>query len=169
MYIIGIVILRSCAAGLDPRNPSDVAARTEVQSDPHDAITRDKGPTVDSFEDRTSYFPRAWSSSDGVRTAQLEVRANFSDWAFLDSAYSEGQSVDVTKIDSTVSCGRYGCSHYEHISVNLSIDTLRNLASKDIVSIKIAGRRGSRVIDIPGQYIKGFLAAIDTRAVAGLQ
>jgi hypothetical protein len=84
----------------------------------------------------------------------------------LDSAYSEGQRLDVTKIDSNVSCRRYGCAHYEHIGINFDIDTLRKLVLKDIVSIKLAGRRGSRVIDIPGQYFAGFLAAIDASQLA---
>ena len=101
--------------------------------------------------------------------AQLYVRMMFNDWAFLDSTYSEGQSLDVTKIDSSVLCERYGCTRYEHMGVNLGIDTLRYLALRDIVSIKVDGRRESRAINIPDQYIAGFPAAIDTAVVAGLQ
>jgi hypothetical protein len=149
---------------VDPEDALDVTSNTSVEYDTHEGRFTVQGPLIYAEKNifGHSYLLRAWPGSrqfDPADPAQLYVRAAFEDWTFLDRAYSQGESLHVSKISRDVgTCSSYGCRVKETVGINLTIAKLEAIARRQVFSVKIAGRKGSIVIDVPTAYIRGFLA-----------
>ena len=81
------------------------------------------------------------------------------DWRFYNSAYdSNGNSLDTTKISQDVgSCSTSGCSHFEHLGLNVTREYLEKNQDSGI-RFKVSGKAGEEVFSIPSAYIKAFLS-----------
>jgi len=177
VFVFGISLVSSCGtmisemSGIPVVNPFDeaqIAQHTTVSYDPHEDIVTVKGPIIYVQNNifGPTYFLRAWGSrgssgSVNLTSCQLYVHATFDDWAFLDRAYSQGTSYDVTQIDSKVgSCSSYGgCSVSEDIGVNLPIAECKERGESSGFDVKVSGSGGSLVVDVPASY---FRVVIDT-------
>lgn len=150
---------------VDPSNPVDVRAHTKFEYDQHRDVHQATGPLIYAQRNITGhiYLIRAWSKTSdftGPARAQLYVTARFDDWAFLDRAHSNGRRVSLTEIDRDVSCASRRCTVSETVGINLTMTQLEGLAAEPLFSVKISGRRGALVLDVPGDYFGGVLKAI---------
>lgn len=139
----------------------DAATAVRVSRDDFKKMTDYRGPDVAEGSSDT-LFIRAWKA-DGQPTRYQVYVADYynSEWRFYTSAYdSDGTRLDVTLIDRQVgSCSRYGgCSHTEHMGINVSRDYLEQKAESGM-RFQISGRGGQEVFFVPGFHIKGFLAS----------
>lgn len=139
----------------------EVATAVRVSRDDFKKVTNYRGPDIEAgaFD---SLFLRAWKP-DGAQTNYQVYVADYytSEWRFYTSADdSDGTRLNVTLIDREVgSCSRYGgCSHFEHMGINITRDYLERKAESGM-TFQISGRGGKEVFFIPGFHIKGFLAS----------
>ena len=157
---VGLAILTGCAT-ISPLDVAQVAAHTTVEHDTHMGVVRLTGPTIqlsDFVIGGSSYLLRL---TDKPRVVQLYVDARLSDWAFLDTAYSEGNRLSVTAIKrEVVSCYGSACKVSEAVAINFTTAELERLAQKQNFSVKISGTHGSFVLAVPGSYFAGFLQGV---------
>ncbi len=145
---------------LDTSDPQAVSSAISVQRDDFKKITNYKGPNASpNIFDRL--FLRAWKTDEtGSINYQIYVMDYYDgDWRFYNSAYdSNGNRLDTTIISRDVgSCSRYGCSHYEHLGLNVSREYLEKNQESGI-RFKLSGKAGEEVFFIAGGYIKAFLS-----------
>lgn len=155
--------LSACVAPAPRLNVSDpqaVSSAISVQRDDFKKITNYKGPNA-SPDILDQVFLRARKAdATGSITYQIYVMDYYNgDWRFYNSAYdSNGNSLDTTLISRDVgSCSRYGCSHEEHLGLNVSRAYLEKNQDSGI-RFKVSGKAGEEVFFIPGGYIKAFLS-----------
>ena len=84
---------------------------------------------------------------------QLYVIVVFKEWAFLESAYSYGKTLDIYLIDTRASAYNV----VEEIAINFTKEEIEVLAGKNVFETLIAGKRNSVEISVPGAYFRGFL------------
>lgn len=144
---------------LDLNDQQAVTAVITIQRDDFKKITNYKGPNAaDNYGDQV--FLRAWKSDAGSITYQIYVMDYYSgEWRFYHSAHdSNGASLDTTLISRDVdSCNRYGCSHNEHLGLNVTRGYLEKNQQSGI-RFKVSGKAGEEIFSIPSGYIKAFLS-----------
>ena len=109
-------------------------------------------------------YLQAWSKTGNFHSSetiiQLYVKVKFDTRAYINSAFSYGESFHLNQIDSELVCGSVGdCDVTEEVGVILPPQKLEEMSKKEAVGFKLAGSRSSVVIEIPGTYIRGFIAA----------
>lgn len=160
--VVTLFGLMACVAPprIDVADPQAVSAAISVQRDDFKKITNYKGPNASS-DILDLVFLRAWKTdATGSVTYQIYVMDHYyTDWRFYSSAYdSNGNSLDTTLISRNVgSCSQYGCSHDEHLGLNVSQAYLENNQDNGI-RFKVSGKAGEEIFFIPGGYIKAFLS-----------
>lgn len=151
---------------VEPAEAAAVAANIKVEPNPHTGTTIVSGPII--FPERNilgnAYLVRSWIAPNNPALDgrfQIYVSVNRREWAFLDTAYANGQMLDTTRIDRSVgSCSSYGCRVTEVVGINLSRDEVTQLASTGL-SFQIRGQRGSVEMSVPAAYFAAVLAAHD--------
>ena len=81
---------------------------------------------------------------------------------FYNSAYDiNGNSLLITHEDIKIfGCSsRYSCSYWEDVSIPMSLEYLRQHEIKGI-KLQLRGKGGTTIVELPGIYIRGFLAAL---------
>lgn len=114
---------------------------------------------------------RATARSRGSRIGadiELAVRAEFSDYSFLDRvSFSNDRAFPlVVEKREVEDCGTSDpslCNVHEYVAVKLSRDFLKSKRASGF-SAKLWGRRDSVVIKVPPEYIEGLLARMENRA-----
>jgi hypothetical protein len=104
------------------------------------------------------------SGADTVAFSDVQLRIRQTtqgDWPFYNAAYSAGERLDFTRVDSDVSCLSSVCYKTEIVGINMTVDQLKKLSEKPFFAVKVVGKRNNMIVEIPQSYIKGFLAAID--------
>lgn len=107
---------------------------------------------------------RAWKFE---KTSEVKYQIYIADyydgeWRFYNSAYdSNGESLDTTLISRKVdSCSRYGCSHTEHVGLNITKEYLEK--NKDSgINFKLSGKAGEAIFFIPGTYVQAILSVVN--------
>lgn len=145
------------------RRQSEISSKIKTDFDDFKKISNYKGPE-ESWGNCDSIFLRAWKSdTDKEATYQIYVMDYYSgEWRFYSHAFDDdGNALDFTSISRDVgSCSRYGgCSHYEHLGINVSRKYLENRKDKGI-KFKISGNAGEEVCALHSPYIKAFLVAV---------
>jgi len=161
--VVSTIVLSACVAPvprLNLNDPQAIAGAISVQRDDFKKVTNYKGPNAaDNFGD--SVFIRAWKTdATGSINYQIYVMDYYGgDWRFYNSAYdSNGNSLDTTKISQDVgSCSTSGCSHFEHLGLNVTREYLEKNQDSGI-RFKVSGKAGEEVFSIPSAYIKAFLS-----------
>ena len=161
--VVSVLILSACASYLAPHtNPNDpqaVVRAISVKRDDFKKITNYTGPNAASFSD--ALFIRAVKTDAGSMTYQIYVMHTYSgEWRFYNSTYdSKGTPLDTTLISrDVITCaGSYGCTHQEHLGLNVSREYLEQNQQLGI-RFKVSGRAGEEVFFIPPAYIRAFLA-----------
>lgn len=97
-----------------------------VKYDNYKKETTYKGKVV---EDKDSIaFLRAWKNDKDTNvTYQIYISVMYAgDWRFYNSAYDiDGNNLDLTKVTQKVeNCTRYGCTHDEHVGLNITKEYL---------------------------------------------
>jgi hypothetical protein len=112
---------------INVNDPQAVSSAVSVQRDDFRKITNYKGPNASS-NTLDQVFIRAWKTdATGSIAYQIYVMDYYDgDWRFYDSAHdSNGNSLNTTLISRDVdSCGRFGCSHREHLGLNVTREYL---------------------------------------------
>lgn len=148
------------APRLNVSDPQAVSGAISIQRDDFKKTTNYKGPNA-SPDILDQVFIRAWKTdATGSITYQIYVMDYYNgDWRFYHSAYdSNGNSLNTTQISRDVgSCSRYGCSHEEHLGLNVTREYLEKNQDSGI-RFKVSGKAGEEVFFIPGGYIKAFLS-----------
>ena len=86
--------------GVSRNDVEAIEAHIQVAVDQHIGVTSFRGP---SFIDRNvTWHIRTTTQEGNVIQRQLYVSAKFNDWAFLDTAHSNGVEFDVNTIDRKV-------------------------------------------------------------------
>ncbi len=149
------------------RKQLEISNKITKKFDDFKKITNFEGP-VESNGQCDSVFLRAWKA-DGEKEAtyQIYVMDYYSgEWRFYSHAFDEdGNPLDFTQISRDVgSCSRYGgCSHYEHVGINVTRKYLEKRAERG-VRFKVSGKAGEEICSLSSPYIKAMLAAIPSEA-----
>lgn len=157
-------VLAGCAAPRPPVNfndPAQVSSRIQVQRDDFKKVTNFTGPSC-APNILDSVFLRARKTDNGATSYQIYVRNYYSgEWRFYSSAYdSNGNRLDTIVISRDVSsCSQYGCSHEEHLGLNITRDYLEKNQT-DGIRFKVSGKAGEAIFAIPGGYVQAFLAVV---------
>jgi hypothetical protein len=136
----------------------DLRSTIKVRYDEFEKLTEYKGANVATGLDVV--FLRAWKPDKSPMVMQIYVMDYYRDeWRFYHSAWdSDGVKLDTTQISRDVGvCSRYsGCSHYEHIGLNVTRDYLEK-HRRTGVRFKLSGKAGEEVFSIPAAHIDAFL------------
>lgn len=158
--VVSAIALAACVPRLNFNDPQAVAGAISVQHDDFKKVTNYQGPNASSNFFGT-LFIRAWKTdaTESIRYQIYVMDYYDGDWRFYNSAYdSNGNNLDTTLISRDVgSCSRYGCSHYEHLGLNVTREYLENNQESGI-RFKVSGKAGEEVFFIPPAYIKAFLS-----------
>lgn len=160
--LLFVSLLAGCAGAMvDWNDPQSIAGQIQIKRDDFKKLVEFKGPDCStSIYDRL--FIRAWKEDhETVVRYQIYVMDYYdnSRWRFYNSAWdSNGNRLSTTVIARDVgSCSRYGgCSHIEHVGVNVSRKYLEKNKESG-VRFKLSGKAGEEVFFIPPGYIKAFL------------
>ena len=91
-----------------------------------------------------------------IHSVSLNGHVDTRDWLFISEARdSNGTKLNIKKIDSDVSC-KSGCTTKEFFVIDLDKTYLYKHAQTGI-HIKIYGKRGTALINLPAPYVQGFL------------
>ncbi len=105
----------------------------------------------------TDYHLRALWKDDAYDVTQLYVVDAGYDWRFLENANDiNGNSLHADRNATNVEFGL--C--YEHVLVELMPDYLE-ARRKSGLSIKVWGRAGEQIVEVPAFYVDGFLRKVD--------
>jgi hypothetical protein len=160
---VGALALAACIPMTPRLNPSDsqaVASAINIQHDNFKKTTNYTGPNAAS-DLLDAVFIRAWKTDGAKMSYQIYVKDYYNgEWRFYNSAYdSDGNSLNTTVISRDVSsCSRYGCSHEEHIGLNVTREYLEKKRDTGI-NFKVSGKAGEEIFYIPSGYIRAFLDA----------
>lgn len=140
----------------------EVALAVRTSRDEFKKMTRYTGPDIAAGSSDT-LFLRAWRHDGQAPSYQIYVADYYvGEWRFYTSANdSNGTRMDVTLIDRKVgSCSRYGgCSHFEHMALNVSREYLEAAVTTGI-SFQLSGKAGEQVFNVPPMHVAGFLASV---------
>lgn len=176
------VILTSCIN--EPRmfgkaastvSVAEIRDATTVEKTVFDSKAKIRGESSRMYvwaEGGLEWLLRSWVEEGAVPSHQLYVDIDYTGegWRFYRTAETtEAQSVQLTDINSDVSCSLNGCHYYETVGVNISHDFL--LSRRDTgFTIRLSSKSGhSFVVTIPGNYTKGYIQSlVDPMKQAGL-
>lgn len=150
LAVVAVLGLAGCYTS--PDNYKDVLSGISVERNEHGPVDWITGPKS-NWGDWVYSFFLLRSTTDGS-FHQVYVRVHRGDWLFIDHAYSHGIPLDLTLIDRTV--GGSG-EVYEHVAVNLTVDSLRKYASGDGFGFELRGKRGRVTVDIPASYFRAYV------------
>ncbi len=152
-----ILTLGSCVSPTVYDTAQKVTDATQVVRDDYDKTTWIKSPLVRYSSSFDECFLRTLVADTGVQFDQLYVIYTASDWAFLERANdSAGRNLEVTVINRDVSSSQFAVSLEEHVAVGLDRSYLLDAAQQGI-DIKIVGKSGSTVVQLPPHYIQGYV------------
>jgi hypothetical protein len=157
-------------------NNSQIAQTTPIVNTLSQPMTNTSVTTsYDNYKKETKYtgrkvenketftFIRAWKSDNNpLLTFQIYIDIMYpGDWRFYNAAYDlDGNRLDLVKINQKVSnCGRYGCTHNEHIGLNINKEYL--LAHKLTgINLKLTSKSGKETtVFVGGNDISDMLNA----------
>lgn len=163
--------LSGCAGGMannsaavNPANPQAVYSATKVDFDPQENKTTISAPMIfaGDFVMNDAYSAFIDIKANGSKSGGVFFAARFTDWAYLDTAYSEGKKYPLKKINQEVeTCSGGNCLLTEGVGLDLSMNQIRQLGKKNVFSVKLVGRAGYRVFNIPGAYFQGLLKKLE--------
>ena len=169
ILIVFIVLSLTGCFSVNVKDTNEIKTETTKTYDEHQEMWYLESPDVLVFGEFFSgisynYYLQGWSKTGYFHSSetiiQLHVEVNLGNWAYIDSAYSYGESFHLNKIDSEVSCGGKGaCYVTEEVGIILTPKKLEEMSKKATMDIKLGGSANSIVIGIPGTYIRGFIAA----------
>ena len=165
LYGVGVV---------DATNYESVKNSIEMTTDIHVGSKKLEGPRIYLVFSRTdggsgSYFLRSSANVskeyNDKSTVQLYVIATFPNWRFLKSAYSEGKKYSTTQIErETGTCGSYGCSLNEHITIDFTLGQIKKeILDKSVFTVKLVGRKGDFVFSVPIAYFEAFVDRLENK------
>lgn len=138
--------------------PVDLRSTIKVSYDEFKKLTKYEGSNVATGSDVV--FLRAWRPDKSPMIIQIYVMDYYhGEWRFYHSAWdSDGVKLDTTQISRDVGrCSRYsGCSHYEHLGLNVTREYLEKHRRTGI-RFKLSGKAGEEVFSIPAAHIDDFL------------
>lgn len=99
-----------------------------------------------------------------VHTISLNGHVDSNDWLFINEARdSAGNKLKIEKIDSDVKC-HGGCTTKEYFTIDINKSYLYRHAQTGI-QIKIYGKRGHAIINLPAPYIQGFIQYLNNNNI----
>ena len=166
-----IAVLSACVATAPKLNVYDTQAVANAVSATRDDFQKTvdySGPNIATGFGGILII-RAWKFE---KTNEIKYQIYVADyydgeWRFYDNAYdSNGERLDTTLISRKVEdCSRYGCSHTEHVGLNITKEYLEK--NKDSgINFKLSGKAGQAIFFIPGSYVQAILAAVNGTPIA---
>ena len=142
-----------------------VGNRTEVNVYASEGTTWFVGPSVGQPPSLdAAYFLRAYKNGDNRIHFQLYViLKSRHHWWFFDRAFdNNGNNLQVEPIGVDWESGW----KTEHLLIQLSRPYLNRLAAKLGLSLRVTGKQGEIVLNVPSFYVRGFLRKVDYWAEA---
>ncbi len=128
--------------------------------------------TLSGSDGTTSFLRATHSLKTQLTTYQLYVSITYTgDWVFYDHAYDEnGLKMDTIQIArDVIDCegsAYWGCKHREDIAVNLEREYMEQYAETGVkIQISSSAVDKDTVVELPSDYIKGFLASVPVSGV----
>lgn len=137
-----------------------VGNRTDVNIYASEGTTWFVGPTVGQPPSLDAeYFLRAYKNGDNRIHFQLYViLKSRHHWRFLDSALdTNGKVLQVKPVGVDLEAGW----KTEHLLIQLGRPYLNRLAAKLGLSLRVTGKQGEIVLNVPSFYVEGFLRKVD--------
>lgn len=121
------------------------------------------GPELSPVKYKNLYL-RALRLEGKPLVYQIFVRDQYRDnWRFYDAAYdSDGNRLNFASIDRKTDDCRYGCDFYETMSITVPLGYLEQRRDRGLI-IKIMGKAGERVVEVPAGYVAGFVDAVKSQ------
>lgn len=183
------LILVSCSGKLESyskKPPKQISKQVKVETSEFDDSVNFIAPEINSYNflkrggDVTAmlvpmptqtYYLRGWKNK---KTSKLRHQIYYMDldnnWRFYQSASdSNAKKLELVKIDRDVSCRGDStlysvqsiCNHWETVGISLSDSYLKSKKDSGL-KVKIHAKSGEdRIIEIPSNYIKGYLSKVD--------
>lgn len=160
-----VFLVAGCAAQI--KNPQSVTTKVERHYDEFTKVITYWGPGIDrrgnlSKFELTKLRAVRHEKSNNLSFSLFIYDAYDGEARFYESAYDQdGNRLAISRLDIKIyGCSRlYHCTYSEYLRMDLSLDYLRRHENKGM-KFQIRGEKGSAVIEVPGLYIKGFLAAL---------
>lgn len=169
--VLSAFLFVACAGMMNVKTKEDVVAKSTVETDSFKKIHWLHGPKMKAsiLKEATKkdhsewqvdmYFLRAMKDEkSGKDFIQIYVSNEDTDWLFFNHAIdSDGNKLEFIEIDrQTSQSTKYGVGVIEDFAIVVNQDYLSTKAN-DGIRIKVYGKRGGRIINIPPFYIQGFL------------
>ena len=137
-----------------------VGNRTDVNIYASEGTTWFVGPSVGQPPSLDGeYFLRAYKNADDKLHFQLYVvlKSRHHWWFFGRALDTDGNVLKVKPIGVDLESGW----KTEHLLIQLSRPYLNRLAAKFGLSLRVTGKQGEIVLNVPSFYLKGFLRKVD--------
>lgn len=151
-----LVALFGCVA---PPTAVTTSQRVKVTHDPFQKFTAWEGPDFRFDGSSVSLRAREVDGRPDLRVFQIYVVANYSgDWRFYEQVFdAEGTRLSASNLSRKVnSCSGGTCRFTEHVGVIVSREYLEKIKTTG-VTFKIVGKAGSQVVNLPAEYVIGFM------------
>lgn len=161
------VVLTGCAFGppIDSIEQATAwSSQVKVTKDPYKNETNYEGPrlVLAPKGGLVTMFFRMTKASDGTGSPQLYVISDYysGHWRFYREANtSDGKSHPLVAIAQNVSSCRSECSYREDVGITFTRAELNDYTVKGM-SLKISGRGGEQVVEIPWTFILSFVLRV---------
>ncbi len=170
------LILSGCAGMMNVKTREAVVTKTQLNEDSFKKVSWLNGPTMKAStlteaakKDRSDWQVHAYllramkDQKTGQGFIQLYVSHEDTDWLFFNSAAdSDGNNLEFIRLNQEASTAtQYGAGIVEDFALSMNEDYLRKKA-KDGLVIRVYGKKGNRMLAVPGYYIQGFLDRYET-------
>lgn len=165
--ILPLVIFLVAGCAVQIKNQQSVTTKVERYYDEFTKVITYWGPGIDRQGKMQKFAPNKLQASRNEKSKNLSFSLYIDDSydgeaRFYESAYDHnGNRLAISRLDIKLyGCSRlHHCTYSEYLRMDLSLDYLRRHENKGM-KFQIRGEKGSAVIEVPGLYIKGFLAAL---------
>lgn len=156
-----------------------VRLKTTFLTDPHIGASTATGPKIKYKHKGDNMWTDGYniynlvaidvgrSGTNTVNFTDIQLRVSKSmtgtGFAYFHTAYSKGERFAFTEVDRDLDCYGGQCFRKEIVGIDMSMDKLREISERPIFVVKIVGKEGSTIVEVPQSYIQGFLAAISEK------
>ena len=161
LFLLSFIFLSGCATTVS--NPQQVTDATQIKFDPYANSYSVSGMQIDlgGFPNITKVRMRGgFDKSGGNEFIQLYVfHWSQTGWNFFSQASDiSGTSLNVRPLNRDVN---FNATVEEHIAIDLPRDFIESRKNQGL-NIRLLGRKGSLIIEVPSAYILGFLEKYDS-------
>ncbi|MFC1684006.1 SPOR domain-containing protein [Pseudomonadota bacterium] len=180
LYLVIAIFAYGCAPNYSNKNPDAVAAGVEVNNPEFGDHVVYSAPRIlkeDSvgrrITDQLRYRLKGWvDREEGELNTQLHISIMYeaTNWrAYNGASVSDDQPLKLKKLNTNVKCIKHQnyeiCAREEVVGIPIPADYLTANSSKGIAVHVNSDKGFTHVINVPANYIQGYLMALNERGI----